>query len=62
MDPIAEKLIESYERQIAELSAQRDIYRTALKRLASSEAFHSPGAIDPELRIRMNYAEATLKH
>lgn len=47
--------------RIKELEAQRDRYKDALERLASSEAFDLPGIIGSEVKARIEYAEAILK-
>lgn len=61
MDSLERQIIDSYQRDVARLRAERDMYKMGLERLASSECMHSPGTIDPELRMRLNYAEAILK-
>ena len=61
-DIVQARLDRGYQTEIAVLKAQRDTYFMALKRLASSEAFHvACSDIDPELLMRMEYADTITK-
>lgn len=61
VDVAQRSLLKMLEDDVARLTAQRDLYKMALERLADSNCFHSPGMIDPELRMRMVYAKEILK-